>query len=43
MQYLNDIRAEWINYLKDEGLTQKLFLKKSCHRLQKSFSRLFTD
>jgi len=23
MQYLNDIRAEWINYLKDEGLTQK--------------------
>jgi len=23
MQYLNNIRAEWINYLKDEGLTQK--------------------
>jgi phosphate transport system permease protein len=23
MQYLNDIRAEWINHLKEEGLTQK--------------------
>ena len=28
MQYFNDIKAEWINYLKDEGLTQKEIFQK---------------
>lgn len=28
MQYLNDIRGEWINDLKDEGLTQKAISQK---------------
>ena len=37
MQYLNDIRAEWINYLKDEGLTQKEISQKVMSPASKKF------
>ena len=35
--YMQYLRAEWINYLKEEGLTQKRFLKK--HKSFLGYSR----